>query len=219
MMSKSLSILETMLGVLCLVGTAYAHWEKTIYISGYARTGTLDFIWADVGTSDDYAPLFNEDQTAEDGFITRPPIWDTDKDVAWAEAWVDAVDPHYMYVHIHDGYPSYAVMVTTHIDVRGTIPIHVYQIIFRDDLGNIVGTYEYMGDQVVQMDLDGDLLPDVEIMWNAIFDDPYWQLHPGDYKEVSFYIHIMNNVQFYSQYKFSVEITGCNYNECLQVVG
>ena len=222
MKNKSLLLLAVTLGVLCIAGTAYAHWEKIIRIDGYARTGTLDWVWSDANSLDEYSPIkWNEDQTCEDGFIRTGGlfVWDTDKDVAWTEAGVSD-DPHYMWYEIYNAYPSYCVQITTHIDVTGSIPIHLYQVVFRNAAGAIIGIIEYDTDKVVQMDVDGNGKLDVEIKWNKKWFnvDPYGeQFHYGDYEEVSWYTHFLNSADPLTEYYFTVELTGVNYNEMLCV--
>jgi hypothetical protein len=222
MKNKSLLILAVTLGVLCLVGTAYAHWSKTIYIEGYARSGTLDWVWSDVKSWDPYTPnQNNNDQTCEDGFpvINFQKVWMTDKDVGWTEAGI-MKDRHYMWVHLYNAYPSYCVEITTHVLVTGTIPIHVYEVIFTTMGGDYLGHYASGMPQVIQMDVDQDGDLDIEVHWNEVFPvrEPYgFQYHYGDWEEISFYIHVLNSADQMAVYEFMIELPGINYNECITV--
>ena len=224
MKNKSLMILSVTLGMLCIVGTAYAHWSKTIYIEGYARTGTLDWVWTDVESDDPYSPNHdNNDGTCQDGFVPygKPPfitvVWNSDKDVAWTEAGVDIEDPHWAWVRIHNGYPSYCVEVSTHPYVTGSIPIHLYEIIFKTADGQtVLGVYKAFSSQVTQLDVDQDGKYDIEIQWGEVFPqiDPYaFQYHYRANPEISFYIHILNDAKQMYLYEFLIELPGINYNE------
>jgi len=95
------------------IGTAYAHWEQTIYIDGTVETGDMEVIIVPGSPSD-------TDNGIDPNY---------DKDVADTIIVIDPNNPHRAILTITNAYPCYEVY--WHMTLRniGTIPVKLQSIV------------------------------------------------------------------------------------------
>jgi len=102
-MKRALILALVLVMVLGSLGVAYGMWFKTLTITGTVRTGTVDWQFFDVKTTDQET-----------------------KDVGTCVASVDPATGNVSFT-IDNAYPSYQCWVEFAVKSLGSIPIHVHQ--------------------------------------------------------------------------------------------
>jgi len=103
----------SMLLVFALVATgfAYAHWSKTLYISGTVETGTLECQFV--------SPLLMGDN-------------EIDKDVGGYSGYISA-DRKSIIITITNAYPGYEVYTAFKVKNTGSVPANITNVIIDED--------------------------------------------------------------------------------------
>ena len=187
MKSKKLMLIPTLVLLsLVLIGFAYAHWSKTILISGEIDTGKVDAIIIKWYCDDPPG-------TIDPGY---------DKDVASCECSIDTTDPQKAYVTITNAYPCYHVHFSLTVKNTGTVPIALKEV--RVD-GKVIPEQEW-----TQIDADNNGVNDLEFyMTNSLGE----QVDPGKAVETSLDIHVMEGADPGTTYTFTIEFDFWNWNE------
>jgi len=185
MQDRKLTIVPLLLiFALVLTGFAYAHWSKTILISGEIDTGKVDAI---------ITSWFCDDSGIDPGY---------DKDVASCECSIDTADPQKAYVTITNAYPCYTVHGSLTVKNTGTIPIALKEV--RVD-GKVIPEEEW-----TPIDADNNGAYDLEFyMINSLGE----QVDPGKEVETSLIIHVMEGAEPRTTYEFTIEFDFWNWNE------
>ena len=164
------AILMMALGI---AGFAYAHWSRTLYITGIVTTGEFNVMFSNAWTND---PAGSNDpglENAEYINVTVGEYWDEyaatgdygyyDKDIADTTAAISNIEEENdtLTITMSNVYPSYAPEIVFLVDNVGTMPI------FMDDF--IVSYDGLTGDPAVkQLDLAGIELIAWEVTLNGI---------------------------------------------------
>lgn len=205
---------------LALMGVGYALWSETINISGRVNTGELDWQFRYASVDDRYAPPpmsgpgTISDLTCDPGFGN---IRETGKNVAWGSTQISG-DGHTLDFQLNNVYPCYFNKLEVYPVNTGTIPLHIERVIFKDNNGNVIRTFEQRGGAypIVELDLSGDGNADIELLWGNHIGT---QLHPGDNPvEISMWVHVLQACPESAQLSFSVEIEAVQYNESIHPI-
>jgi hypothetical protein len=156
-----------------IAGFAYAHWSKTLHITGIVTTGEFIVMFSDAWTND---PAGSNDpglKNAEYINVTVGEYWDEyaatgdygyyDKDIADTTAAISNIEEENdtLTITMSNVYPSYAPEIVFLVDNVGTMPI------FMDDF--IVSYDGLTGDPAIkQLDLAGIELIAWEVTLNGI---------------------------------------------------
>lgn len=191
-----------MLGLL-MGGLAYANWSETLYISGSVATGDLDWEFIGVTFLDpDYGV---PDRHCNDGFTGIPPFWIGDKDVGYTYAEIDPTDPQIITVTLYNVYPSYFNEISVYAHVTGSTPLIFGKVVIGEE--EITATPA----PVVGLDLDGDGLDDIEILWGNSLGEQRENCEIFD--EMSFWIHVLQDAPQGETLSFTISLVGVQWNE------
>ncbi len=178
------------------VTSSYAMWYKTLTVNGTIDTGTVDWQFIAVPQCIDTGLDWN-------GNYSPWNYYQVDKDVGSCSAMY--TDDHTMQFTINNAYPWYFEEITTHAVITGTVPIKIWKVII-----NGVELYETNKSETVFLDLNGDTLNDVALVWN---DNVGVQYHPGDTVEMSFWIVVLQQAPQNSSLTITVQIYAVQWNE------
>ena len=179
------AVLAVALIALSIAGFSYAHWCETLTLNGTITSGEVKgaiVTWY----SNDPGETIDPNYT---------------KHVATTTCWINETDPHYAYVTIENAYPSYEVKFTCDIKNTGTIP-WLMQTPKVNGITLVDGVY-------VDVDLDGDGLPDANFMY---IDGENKQVEPGGFVEFSLRIHIKQTATPGTIYTFTITVDVCQWN-------
>ena len=191
-----------MLGLLS-TGVAYAHWSQTIYIEGSVASGDLD--WEFVGVTYLDPDYGIPDYHCNDGFTGFPIFWMGDKDVGYAYAEIDPIDSQIVRVYLYNVYPSYFNEISVYAHVTGSTPLIFAMVVIDEE--EILATPA----PVVGLDLDGDTLDDIEILWGNSLGEQRENCEIFD--EMSFWIHILQDAPQGETLSFTISLVGVQWNE------
>ena len=194
--------------VLGLAGTAFAHWTKVITVSGYVKTGTVDWIW------DEPLKTHISDQGPDQ--YRNPNTWaiiQGTKDVAQAK--LEKIDDDNLVMTITNAYPMYMSEFSLHAHYLGSVPGIVRSVLIKDCQGNVVADLSYGQPFVYLKDAAGVNVFKVD------WDEPPtgWQIHYCKTWEISFKITALEPIVMdkYStldpEYCYHFEFEVINYNE------
>jgi hypothetical protein len=205
-MKRSPVIVATVLTLLIasMAGVAYAHWTKIITVDGTVTSGTLDWIFYQIKSTDSGT---DPDDHCGHGFT--PPFIENSKHVGTTTVWLDQ-DPHFAHVLLENVYPCYYVTVNFYPMSIGTIPIKIDTLKVYDEAGGLIATIRTSGNKYFSIDRDGDGLCEIEFLY---LDNFGTQLHEGEFVEISFWIHICEDAEQLSTYGFKFELSCINWNE------
>lgn len=188
------------------IGVGYAHWSQTLTIEGTVNTGELDWeFWS--GVSIDPQTPETLDWHCNDGFTVPPipPFWQGDKNVGYTTTvLVDTdLDGDFdrLEVALHNVYPSYFNDISYWVHNNGSIPLIIDRV--------IIDGQEFTAPFYVSLDLNGDALDDVEIQYGNNFGD---QLEPCDFREISFWIHVLQAAPQGESLTFTMELVAIQWN-------
>ena len=214
------------------VATGYAMWSQDLTIYGDVSTGTLDWCWVqplkveDTECPPPYYPTDDPDGNCDPnfGFIEGgvgwgplwydPELYPEPKNVACGE--LEVIDCHTLAIVINYAYPGYWNGVQTHVFNYGTIPIKIQEAVLSwDPEGTdiIAIINEDNEGYVIHIDLDGDDITDMELIWGDHFGD---QLHGDLNFEISWQFCFLQNLKQNAQYIFYVTLTGVQWNEYVE---
>jgi hypothetical protein len=184
-MKKAVIITLVLVIALASLGTAYALWDKDLYIDGTVQTGDLDMAIISI-TSDDPDGALDPWYPTKFGLPPlSPPIYPL-KDVGFTEAWIDASDYQQAHIWVHNGYPCYWVAVHfTALNV-GTIPVKLQDIIVDNpnDCITVTGS-DGLGEQI----------------------------DPGEEKDNTIFIHVEQCANEWDDYYFTLRWWYVQFNE------
>lgn len=197
---------------LALLGLCFAHWSKTLAVSGTVNTGKVDWELTSFAILDKYAPppykpTSTPDYNSGDGFIGD--FWEVDKNVGWGKGkLVDTDgdgDKDTLILNFRNVYPSYFNSVSLYARNNGSIPMIV-------DTVWINGVkIRKSPSPVVKLDCNGDGQSDVEIWWGNGFGT---QIDPGDRSpQMSFWFHVLQEAPQGAQLDFSIAIEAIQWNK------
>ncbi|MEM3357309.1 MAG: hypothetical protein QW166_05735 [Candidatus Bathyarchaeia archaeon] len=192
MKTKLTATFSILLIALMITGIGYALWDKNLHIHGTVNTGKLDGIVTYWFSNDPPGTLDPRPEGA-----TYPP-----KDVGETICTIDAKDQEICYVTINHGYPSYNVHFSITIKNTGNVAWKIQ--------GYTVDSTIVPENTWVKVDLDGDGKPDIEFY---ITDSIGEQVEPGQSKETSMDIHVLQTATPGSTYYFTFKIQLVQWNE------
>jgi len=185
-------------------GVVYAHWSETLYITGTAETGELDwefvresFMCKDVGTdwttipyTMDYAIALDKDVGSTTGVLS-----DGDGDG----------DLDTLTVTMSNVYPCYYNELSVKVHNNGTIPLHTQSAII------VWGNQEItLPTGTVLVLLDNDDKEVFEIRWMEPSGD---QIHPCEQREISFELHMLQDgLQEDWTFTFAIKMIAVQWN-------
>lgn len=190
---------------LALTGAGFAAWTDTLTIEGNVDTGELDwefsrgvFTHMDHGLDWNCDPDFtNVRQVDKDVGSTTGQFKDTDADG----------DDDTLEVTLDNVYPCYYEHIAFWVHNNGTIPLIIEKIIISSDYE----THEfYELPCLVDLDLDGDDEPDLNLNWGNNFGV---QLHPCVEANMSFDLHVKQDAPQGESLSFTIEIIAVQWNE------
>ena len=227
MNAKKLTVIPIFILLVSSIAVVYAMWSETLRINVTVNTGEVNVEIVDAYTSDETPPPWGKkdknatptawpsctdfEYTGEgwvaviDGDLEMKNL---DKDVAWAEAWISN-DKHTAYVKIHNGYPGYEVTLSLEIKNVGTIPVFIDYYIVN---GTTLTEEEIEENNIVFLDADGDCEPEVLIQ---LYDFLGEQIDPGQGRESSWRIVVLQPAEENSEYVISVRLVAVQWNESI----
>jgi hypothetical protein len=182
-MKKAVIITLVLVIALASLGTAYALWDKTLFIDGSVQTGDLNMQIVSItsddppGALDPWYPFLNND-------IDPAPY--PLKDVGVTEVWIDAEDDQMAWIWLQNGYPCYWVAVHFTAYNNGTIPVKLNDIILDNPNPCIT---------VLPSDGLGE------------------QIDPGERRDNTIFIHVEQCADELADYFFSVRWWYVQFNE------
>ena len=228
------NILLKALAVLVLfiaIGTIYAMWSETLRINVTANTGELDAAIVTAYTSDSSPTTIDHNGAVDvwptcENFTYNPDYnswvavlagdlswWTTDKAVAYATTLLEDTDGDgdydKCYVKIHNAYPGYLVWFSLEVDNVGTIPLFIDYYIVN---GTTLTNDQITANNLVFLDADGDCQPEVMIQLYNLLGD---QIDPGDGRESSWRILVLQPAKENSEYVIVVELVAVQWNESI----
>ena len=225
-MKKKFGILALVL-VLALgsLGVGYAAWTDTIYVNGTVSTGEVCMQFGPSVSIDDTS-CFDAGAVP---YLSPPHDWNStpganfpayahqvDKNVACGSFQLNG-DRDVLTYTFSNVYPYYYNHSSFWLCNCGTIPVKVQSFVFKDATGNIIGTVEKGSqdeDLFVEMDLDGNGVPDFQIQWG---DEAGDQLEGTGCRDISFAIlFLQDELMDFStpqSYTFTIEVTAIQWNE------
>lgn len=199
------------------LGVGYAAWTDVVQVSGTVDTGTLKLGLYSCSMTDTSAPpngyvefpTTNPDQSVAPGFAA-PPFY-LDKNVAWGSCSLsDGADADGIIdtatVEIFNAYPCYFNTVNIYPINLGTIPLRINSVLIEWPGGSQL---LYANDYIA-MDINQDGYADVEIKW---LDNFGYQLEGGEWVEISFWIHVLQEAPQLSSLSFSATMLGVQWDE------
>jgi len=233
---RKLLLIPIFLLLVSSIVVVYAMWSETLRINVTVNTGEVDAEIVRAYTSDPTPPPSTETHGALD-YNGTPDAWpdrtdfnytgegwvavisgdidyeELDKNVAWAEAWTEDTDgdgdSDTAYVKIHNGYPGYMVWFSLEVDNVGTIPIFIDYYIVN---GTTLTEEEIKKNNLVFLDANGDYEPEVLIQLYNLLGD---QIDPGDGRESSWRIVVLQPAEENSEYVISVRLVAVQWNESI----
>ena len=211
--------------LLSVAGVAYAHWTKVIYVDGYVISGSVDWCWREIAVQEAEG-LLGTDLTGDIWPTLAGYDWwamPTYKDIAKPWSKIDEGDCKIAYFGIDKAYPCYFANVRMYPKVTGTVPVKINNmelwLIPTPDAPqeDWVIVDDALASEYVAIDWDRDGECDVEIAWAEDYIGK--QLEPKGELELSFYIHICEDVwhnwnnEERPEYQFAIRLVCVNYNE------
>jgi predicted ribosomally synthesized peptide with SipW-like signal peptide len=226
------------LGILCLavvlaigmLGIGYAAWTDEVTIDGTVDTGILDVAvlcsaldatdgalspWVTgwiVGSASAYADTTANSQGP--GFEVS--VTKQEKNVGWVELDCQGDYPDTATVTLNNVYPCYLNHITGGLYNAGNIPFKLDHVLILDSAGNVLEKMTASG-QYMTFDLlpigAPNGTPDLEIQWGDNFGE---QAEPGDYLDISFFLHVMQDedIDFTVPHSYSItfKFVGVQWN-------
>ena len=227
------------IGLICLalvlalgaLGVGYAAWTDTIYIDGTVNTGevlvevicnSFDATDGDlppsttgwiVGTGSPYAD--------ENSLVSGTDFyWNTitrEKNVGWVTWDCTAPLDSEATITLNNVYPSYTNHITLGLRNSGTIPLKLNHVSIKDSGGSVLykltSQSQYMTFDMLPVGAPNGV-PDLEIYWGDNFGI---QIEEGQYWDISFYIHVMQDeaIDFSVSHSYTLtfEFVGVQWNE------
>ena len=156
-----------------IMGTAYAMWSEVLKVNAIVNTGEVDAEIVRAYTPDSVPGIldYNGRPTtwpSPEDFVFNPgygwvaviagdiEYWETDKDVAYADTWLEDSDgdgdTDTVYVKMHNAYPGYMIWLSLEVDNVGTIPIFIDYYIVN---GTTLTDEQIERNNLVFLDADG----------------------------------------------------------------
>jgi hypothetical protein len=193
---KFVAIPMLLITALAITGFAYAHWTKTLTITGNVNTTNIEWIfWSPITCLD-------EPNTNDYAGDCEWHNWQGDKDIG-GPTLLNLVDDHTLQVTLQNVYPYYFETITFHVKVTGGMPLEFIKI--------IVNGVEYTTNPgTIFLDLNGDGYNDIKLYF---LDNLPKQFHPGDFFEVSIWILILQNDAIEGQtLTFTIQLVAENWS-------
>ncbi|MBC7128015.1 MAG: hypothetical protein ABC585_06725 [Candidatus Methanosuratincola petrocarbonis] len=210
MTNKKLVLIPAALIVaLFAFSVTYGLWFQALYVEGTVNTGVLEWKIVDQFTSDAGE---QPDRSILPGFEGDSFIVPEGKHVGWTDC-VIADDGMSATFTMYNTYPCYLAMFSVYFRNTGTVPIHVEYIEFYDGGGNLIVNYTYPFSELedFELDLTGDGLPDIEILWLEPLGD---QIHPGDRSsEYSWWVHVLQTAPEGATLTYMIKPFAVQWNE------
>ncbi|MEN3034974.1 MAG: hypothetical protein ABC537_01600 [Candidatus Methanosuratincola sp.] len=187
----------------------YGLWFQTLYVDGTVNTGYLEWKIVDQFTSDGGN---QSDRSIMPGFEGDSFVVPEGKDVGHTYC-VIADDGMSATFTMNNTYPCYLAMFSVYFRNTGTVPIHIEYIEFYDGDGNLIVNYTYPNTKLEDfaVDLTGDGLPDIEILW---LDELGEQIHPGDRSnEYSWWVHVLQTAPEGATLQYKIRLYAVQWNE------
>ncbi|MBS3956354.1 MAG: hypothetical protein KGZ40_02310 [Clostridiales bacterium] len=213
-MKRLSSVVIVLFAGLSLLGVGHARWTDSVAIDGRIETGELNWSFVSVSVMDTTPPPWfggtatPVDWTCGDGFRNPWPGPGT-KNVGWGEAILVDTDNDgrndTVRVTMHNVYPSYFNSVNVYPYNDGTIPLKFDSVIINNE--TVIRKPPY---PVVPLDLNGDTVDDIEILWG---DNLGAQIHPGTNPlEMSFWFHVLCGAPQDAELEFDIQLDAVQYN-------
>jgi len=199
------------------LGIGYAMWYDTIHIDVSVNTAEVKLCipensWS---TTDDNAYVVHSDYQAlgtvcspspKIGPITLVP---SGKDVANIDVALDGCDT--MVVTINNAYPYYYNHVGFKVTNEGTIPVKIWKMVLTAG-GNEYTYYTDITDIIRCLEMgEGSIVgPDLLVWYGDNFGD---QIEPGDSRDFSFEVVVLQPAPQSATMEFSITIYGVQWNE------
>ena len=223
-MKKSLMIysLALSLAIIGLTGVAFAHWTKTITVTGMVTTGSVEWEW-ELPQSPGHTGDYGEDWSRDPYDPTNVNLaFPTYKDVAQATI-SRSTDKKTLTISVRNAYPMYAINPTFHPHYTGKTPgmvqwLRMYRI-YRDQYGDII-TKEFIKEITVKARfyIGEWRVIEGQRVWVDLFqidwkDDVVQQMEYCESDEWSFYLVCLEPIEQEASYEFWFEAQVINYNE------
>ncbi|MEM2020670.1 MAG: hypothetical protein QXP80_00385 [Zestosphaera sp.] len=197
---------------------AFAMWSESLMLNATVETGELDWefvpgslIYLDAcGLEPGYGVFKGNDWNAS--YYPTPGAVQLDKDVGCTEgSFFDTDgdgDLDKMEVTLNNVYPWYYTHIAFKVHNDGTIPLKIWKVII--DSREYYELNEQELKQGVELDLNGDGLPDVTVWWGDNFGV---QLHPCWSADISFDVTVLQPAPEDVDLKFYVSFVAVQWNE------
>lgn len=189
---------------LVALGVGYGLWAQVLTISGTVHTGEVNAQFSIEEIDQVDAGLVHDDGVNEHNEIEG-------KNVGECKAWLEDGLPNKgvqtLKMEIFNGYPSFSCFVNFNVENIGTIPIKVHQPkivsvspgLRVEFLTGVLGSEGCYYDEV-----NGSAVPPV---------DPHPQLHPGEMKFCTIWVHVEQSAEQNATLGFEATIFLHQWNE------
>ncbi|RLG87781.1 MAG: hypothetical protein DRO18_02715 [Thermoprotei archaeon] len=208
---KLITIPLTLFMIAVIISASYAMWYEVLRMNAEVVTGIVDWEFV-TGTiiQLDTCDFSVNDYNAS--FLPDPGAIQLDKDVGCTDVELEDSDGDgdydTMIITMHNVYPWYYEHIAFKVHNSGTIPIKIWRVIINGEEYYELNEQELQ--QGIEIDVDGDGVPDVLIWWGDNFGE---QLDPCQSADISLDLTILQGAPQNTTLTVEISFDAIQWNE------